>query len=633
MRIRALRFLWLALLLFFAWPLQASEMQKNDLLVLAYHDIRDDVAPKGDPDSYAVSTANLAAELDWLSGHGYVPVSVQDVLDARDGKKVLPNKAVLLSFDDGLRSVYTRVFPLLRAYHYPAMVAPVTSWVDLPRGQSIDAGPERIDHDGFVTWAELREMQDSGLIEIASHTDNLHHGIPGNPQGSQMPAAVTRQYIDGHYETDAEWHARVRADLARSAQIIKAHLGRAPRVVVWPYGAFNADGNVIAAQLGMTLSFDMQGRSDALDIARSGAAMRSGQPIGSLGRLVMFDDPDVSDLAKELHRDISLDGMRALQVDLDDVYDRDPKQTERNLDQLIQRVHDIGPNAVFLQAFADPDGNGAADAVYFPNRHLPMRADLFSRVAWQLRTRAHVQVFAWLPVLGWQPPAVEVPDNAKIVSSNPKEVPRLDPRDPAVQRLVEDEYADLASHSQIDGVLFHDDAYLRDDELRDLGQGNPAVRTRLLIDFTHRLADVMRRWQPRLLTARNLFAEPVLDPASEAWFAQSLPAFLGAYDYTALMAMPAMENATNPQRWMQQLASAVLAQPGGAQHTLFELQTVDWRHSQPIAPSVLQSQVRALQADGIRHFGYYPDGFLQNTPPLPAAQAAMSARQFPYLER
>jgi biofilm PGA synthesis lipoprotein PgaB len=341
----------------------------------------------------------------------------------------------------------------------------------------------------------------------------------------------------------------------------------------------------------------------------------------------------VDDLAKELHRDLSLDGMRALQVDLDNVYDRDPKQTERNLDQLIQRVHDIGPNAVFLQAFADPDGNGAADAVYFPNRHLPMRADLFSRVAWQLRTRAHVQVFAWLPVLGWQPPAGEVPDSAKIVSSNPKEVPRLDPRNPAVQRVVEDEYADLASHSQIDGVLFHDDAYLRDDELRDLGQGNPAARTQLLIDFTHRLADVMRRWQPRLLTARNLFAEPVLDPHSEAWFAQSLSAFLGAYDYTALMAMPAMENASHPQRWMQQLASAVLAQPGGAQHTLFELQTVDWRHGQPIAPDVLQAQVRALQADGVRHFGYYPDGFLRNTPPLPAAQAAMSARQFPYLER
>ena len=176
--------------------------------------------------------------------------------------------------------------------------------------------------------------------------------------------------------------------------------------------------------------------------------------------------------------------MRALQIDLDDVYDRDPKQTERNLDKLIQRVHDIGPNAVFLQAFADPDGNGAANAVYFPNRHLPMRADLFSRVAWQLRTRAHVKIFAWLPVLGWQPPTGEVPDSAKIVSSNPKEVPRLDPRNPAVQRLVEDEYADLASHSQIDGVLFHDDAYLRDDELRDLGQGNPAARTKLLIDFT-----------------------------------------------------------------------------------------------------------------------------------------------------
>jgi len=630
---RPLHTLWLALLVAAAWPAHAAAPPKNDLLVLAYHDVRDDVAGKGGADSYAVSTSNFAAQLDWLHGHGYVPVSVQAVLDAREGKAALPDKAVLLSFDDGLRSVYTRVFPLLLAYHYPALVAPVTSWVELPPGQSIDAGPEKITRDGFVTWTQLREMQDSGLVEIASHSDNLHRGIPGNPQGNLEPAAVTRMFSGGRYETQEAWQARVQADLTRSARAIRAHLGRAPRVVVWPYGAFNADSDAIAERLGMSLSFDMEGRSDQIDLARQSAALASGRSVGSLGRLVMFDNPDVDDLARELRRDTTLDGMRALQIDLDDVYDKDPKQTERNLDRLIQRVHDIGPNAVFLQAFADPDGNGAADAVYFPNRHLPMRADLFNRVAWQLRTRAHVQVFAWLPVLGWQPPPGELPDIAKIVSSNPKEVPRLDPRNPAVQRLIEDEYADLASHSQFDGVLFHDDAYLRQDELTDLGQGNPAARTQLLIDFTHRLADVLRHWQPRLRTARNLFAEPVLDPASEAWFAQRLDAFLGAYDYTALMAMPTMEKAADPQRWMQRLVAAVQAQPGGVQHTLFELQTVDWRSGKPIAPVVLLAQVRALQAAGIRHLGYYPDDFLRNLPALPVAQAAMSARQFPYLER
>ena len=71
-------------------------------------------------------------------------------------------------------------------------------------------------------------------------------------------------------------------------------------------------------------------------------------------------------------------------VDLDYIYDTDVRQMNRNIDALIDRISKLGVNTVYLQAFADPDGDGTADAVYFPNRRIPMRADLFSRVSWQL---------------------------------------------------------------------------------------------------------------------------------------------------------------------------------------------------------------------------------------------------------
>ena len=56
---------------------------------------------------------------------------------------------------------------------------------------------------------------------------------------------------------------------------------------------------------------------------------------------------------------------------------------------------------VYLQAFSDPDGDGVADALYFPNKYLPVRDDIFGRIAWQLQTRAGVQVYAWMPVLAF----------------------------------------------------------------------------------------------------------------------------------------------------------------------------------------------------------------------------------------
>ncbi|WP_254776605.1 poly-beta-1,6-N-acetyl-D-glucosamine N-deacetylase PgaB [Lysobacter sp. cf310] len=604
--------------------LPATAHAAEPLLVLSYHDVRDDVARKGDGDAYAVSTQNFAAHLDWLSGHGYHPVSLAQVIAANNGGAALPSKPVLITFDDGLRSLYTRAFPLLRAYNYPALAAVVTHWVELPAGETVDYGPRPFTGDDFVTWDQLREMQDSGLIEVASHSDDLHHGIVSNPQGNSTPAAVTRRYdpASARYESESEYVARVRADLERSKQRLQRELGRAPRAVVWPYAAYSSVTNGIADQLGMSVSFDLEGRSTPMP-----------SDLHGLARLLVMNNPNVGDLAYQLRHDDERTGVRALQVDLDSVYDADPAQTERNLDALIERVKQIAPSHVFLQAFADPDGNGSADALYFPNHALPMRADLFNRVAWQLKSRAGVVVYAWLPVLGY-----ELPDPAQraalaIPGARADEVYRLDYTQPEVRRLVAGIYADLAAGSYLEGLLFHDDAYLRDTELQGRAATESQARTQELIDFTLELKRAAERWRPKLKTVRNLYARPVLEPQSEAWFAQRLDTFNRAYDYTALMAMPWMEGSRQPERWLDRLVAATRAHDPQLTQTLFELQTVDWRNRRPIPAEQLKAQVRRLLAQGVRHIGWYPDDFVADIPNTAAAREALSARSFPYLEK
>ncbi|MEL1264744.1 poly-beta-1,6-N-acetyl-D-glucosamine N-deacetylase PgaB [Pseudoxanthomonas putridarboris] len=592
------------------------------LLVLSYHDIRDDVARKGDPDAYAVGTQNFTAQLDWLSGQGYRPVSLSDVEAVARGERRLPKKAVLLTFDDGLRSVYTHAFPLLRAYGYPALVAVVTDWVELAPGRQVDYGPRPFTRDDFLTWDQLREMTASGLVEIASHSHDLHHGVVANPQGNVTPAAITRIYDPQarRYETEAEYRARIHADLSASSDAIQRELGLRPRAIVWPYAAYSSVSNGIAGSLGMTVSFDLEGREQKL-----------APDLHGLARLLVFNNPNVSDLAYELRHDEDVQGLRAMQVDLDYVYDADPAQQDRNLDALVERVKRIGPSHVFLQAFADPDGNGSADALYFPNRHLPMRADLFNRVAWQLKSRAGVKVFAWLPVLGFEPadPALRrelaLPERAG-------EIFRLDPSDPRARQLIGDVYEDLAVASYFEGLLFHDDAYLRDDELPQLGDAD--ARAQLLVDFTHDLKRSAERWRPKLVTVRNLYALTVLEPESQQWFGQRLDTFLQAYDYTALMAMPWMEGAhKRPHAWLRELTAAVRRHDPLFQKTLFELQTRDWRTQRPIPGDTLQALVRQLQADGVRHLGWYPDDFIGDQPRMQDARGSLSARSFPYEER
>ncbi|KRG72635.1 hemin storage protein [Stenotrophomonas terrae] len=597
----------------------------NGLLVLSYHDIRDDVANHGDPDLYAVSTQNFAAHLDWLSSHGYHPVSLSQLIDAAHGGPPLPPQPVLLTFDDGLRSAYDKVFPLLQAYHYPAVMAVITDYVDLPADRRIDYGHRFFTHDDFLTWAQIREMQASGLVDIASHTDNLHHGVQSNPQGNSTPAAITRIYdpATARYETAEAYAKRIRDDLSLSVRRIVDNTGVAPRAIVWPYAAYNAFSNQVAADLGMRVSFDLEGRSTPVT-----------QNLSGLARLLMMDNPTVIDLARELRRDMQLENVRALQIDLDMVYDADPEQQSRNLDALIERVKRIGPSHVYLQAFADPDGNGSADALYFPNRHLPMRADLFNRVAWQLKTRAEVQVYAWLPVLGYELPDPAQRSALQIHSKERDGIFRLDFTKPQAHHIIKDIYEDLAINSYFEGLLFHDDAYLRDTELAQLpAEGEEGARTKALIDFTLELRDAAQRWRPKLATVRNLYARPVLQPNSAAWFAQRLDLFNQAYTHTALMAMPWMEQSRHPERWLDQLVTAVKQHDPDFNKTLFELQTLDWRTRQPIPGARLRAQIRRLQAAGVKHIAWYPDDFIGNRPALEDARAAMSVRNFPYEEK
>jgi biofilm PGA synthesis lipoprotein PgaB len=154
-------------------------------------------------------------------------------------------------------------------------------------------------------------------------------------------------------------------------------------------------------------------------------------------------------------------------------------------------------------------------------------------------------------------------------------------------------------------------------------------KTEALVAFTLELAQRARRYEGTLRTARNLYALPVLEPQTEARFAQSLPAFLAAYDYTALMAMPFMEGAAQPEAWLDRLVRTVAGQPQGLAKTVFELQSVDWRTRTPIPAARLARQLQRIQRLGAVNVGYYPDDFVADRPALATIKPALSLQSCP----
>ena len=599
------------------WP-------QNQFLVLAYHDVEDDAA---DQRYLSVRTSALNEQISWLLHNGYHVISVQDILDAHDGKKTLPPKAVLLSFDDGYSSFYTRVWPLLQAWNVPALWAPVGSWVDTPENQKVNFGGLMTPRDRFATWDMVRELSRSPLIEIGSHTWASHYGIPANPQGSREPAIANRFYdkATGRYETDRQFNQRIGDDVRKVTDKITQVTGKAPRAWVWPYGAANGTSLAIARQQGYQLAFTLE---DGLGNV---------QELGNIPRLLIAGNPSLKAFASTVSQVQEREPVRVMHVDLDYVYDPDPAQQTQNINRLIQRVYDMKISHVFLQAFADPQGDGRIKALYFPNRQLPVRADLFNFVSWQLQIRAGVKVFAWMPVLSFDLdpalPRVQRRDRQTGRLSDATEpYIRLSPWNPQVRQQVTDIYEDLARYASFNGILFHDDAVLTD--VDDGPQSTTRQKSQLLIGFTHALSLAVKHIRgPQIKTARNMFALPILQPESEAWFAQNLDDFLAEYDWTVPMAMPLMESvpADESDAWLARLVKAVATRPGALDKTIFELQARDWdrKPQRAVSDSQLAQWMRVLQLNGVKNYGYYPDDFINNQPDISRIRPVFSSYWYP----
>ena len=134
-----------------AWLLTA---QPSGFPILEYHMVKDDAKP--DEVRYAVPPEEFAAQLDYLTQEGYTTITPQDYARARKGKQELPEKPVILSFDDGYEDNWRVVLPMLEERGMKAVFYVVTNDIGQP---------------GYMTWDNLFDLERSGM-EIGSHTAN-----------------------------------------------------------------------------------------------------------------------------------------------------------------------------------------------------------------------------------------------------------------------------------------------------------------------------------------------------------------------------------------------------------------------------------------------------------------------------
>ncbi|GEM_PF-3153973 len=443
--------------------ISSAEEKKNRFHVLCYHNVTDTIT---DPSTPSITTDQLISHFKWLKQNGYNVITVDDILAAKEGRKDLPEKSVLLTFDDGYTSFYNRIFPLLKEYGYHAVYALVGKWQETPLDNNFTYGTTPKPRSMLLRWKQVKEMADSGFVEIASHGYDAHYGVVSNPQGNTRPFYNTLIYDpkSGKYEKEDEYIKRVESDIKRSSDTIFKYIGKRPRILVWPYGAYNQTVVDLAKKYGMYITASLD---DGVNTPEDSSVLK---------RFLVGNNVGIADVAWSL-KEPQNEFERSLFVDIDEIYSKDANETDRKLGILIEKVRKYGATDIYVKGFHDGDGDGFADMVYFPNTLLPVRGDLLGRVLWQLNSRAgYVNVHAWMPLSSF-----EVDGKALSIT------------DKSDRKEIEDIFYSLAKHTFFHGLLF------------DLsGSGCDA---REVAEYVQRINEKIKRFTMRHRTSLKLDGE------------------------------------------------------------------------------------------------------------------------------
>lgn len=165
-------------------------------------------------------------QMRYLKENGYHVITAEDLFAFLGYRQGLPKKSVLITMDDGYRSVYNIAYPILKKYGFKATLFIYTSFVGVSKMA--------------ITWDQLKEMQANGFT-IGSHT--IYHSDLTSPKEG---------------ESEQEHITRIKKELNGSKKIIDQKLGQDTYFLAYPFGYYDQRSVQMAKEAGYKLAMSVK---------------------------------------------------------------------------------------------------------------------------------------------------------------------------------------------------------------------------------------------------------------------------------------------------------------------------------------------------------------------------------------
>lgn len=198
--------------------------------IFVYHDIiRDDSEIQYD--YMQTKIAIFEQQLKGLKALGYHFSDYEELMEYKNGQKPLYKKTCIITFDDGCEGVYENAYPLAKKYNIPITMFIIT---------------DNMEKEGVINWEQAKEMKESGLVTIASHSTN-------HPDFSKLSTEEAIKNVNQSYE------------------IIEEKIGNEDiKIFTYPYGLFTEEQILEFKKLGyvQNLTDNKINKSNDLDLSR-----------------------------------------------------------------------------------------------------------------------------------------------------------------------------------------------------------------------------------------------------------------------------------------------------------------------------------------------------------------------------
>lgn len=202
------------------------------LPIIMYHQVLKNANRLG---KYIISPKEFEEDVIYLKKLGYNTIDVQDLIDFEYNNKKLPEKPIMLTFDDGYLSNYTYIVPILEKHDVKAVISIVGEYVDKSTLDSYT--------NPYLNWKQVKELVDHPNVEIQNHTYSMHD--TDERKGCSI--------LEG--EPYDKYKVEILEDIGYFQLLIKEKTGYTPTAFTYPYGYVCDEVNGILEEIGFVSTF------------------------------------------------------------------------------------------------------------------------------------------------------------------------------------------------------------------------------------------------------------------------------------------------------------------------------------------------------------------------------------------